>query len=91
MCLECAKADGIDRYVACPSARNPSHVTRVIDLDTGQVVWTGMGLGKDALADYWPTLRASVAQIQAASCDMSAVYWNAIMEQPSPSGWQAAA
>jgi transposase len=56
------------------------YVTLVIDLDTGHVVWTGMGRGKDALADFWPKLRASGAQIQAAACDMSAAYWSAIME-----------
>jgi len=52
--------------------------TRVLDLESGRIVWVSRGRGKAALQGFWRRVRKS--KIQAVAMDMSGAYWAAVLE-----------
>jgi len=56
------------------------YLTVVLDLETGQVVYTGEGKGADALKSFWKRLRASHARVRAVAIDMSQAYVAAVKQ-----------
>ncbi|MFO0954761.1 MAG: transposase [Isosphaeraceae bacterium] len=58
-------------------ARGHRHMTIVLDLDSGAVVFVGDGKA-DALKPFWKRLRPSGAKVEAVAMDMSAAYRGAV-------------
>ncbi len=56
------------------------YLTIVMDLQTGQILHAEKGKGGDALKPFWQKIKASKAQIQAVSIDMSPAYLRAVIE-----------
>jgi transposase len=56
------------------------YFTLVLDLKSGAVVYVGEGKGVEALAGFWPRLRAARAKIQAVATDMGKAYIRAVRE-----------
>jgi transposase len=56
------------------------YFTLVLDLKSGAVVYVGEGKGVEALADFWPRLRAARAKIRAVATDMGKAYIRAVRE-----------
>lgn len=54
--------------------------TRMLDMETGRIVWVGHGRGQAALGKFWRRLRFSKAKIQAAGTEMSGKYWAVVLE-----------
>ena len=54
------------------------YLTVVLDLETGAVVFIGVGKGAEALEPFWRRLRRSRARIEAVAIDMSQAYINAV-------------
>jgi transposase len=54
--------------------------TIVIDLEDGRILWAKPGRGGAALRGFWRRLRLAKAKIEAVTTDMSAAYWNAVLE-----------
>jgi len=51
-----------------------------MDLQTGRILYAEKGKGGDALKPFWQKIKASKAQIQAVSIDMSPAYLSAVVE-----------
>ena len=56
------------------------YFTLVLDLRSGAVVYVGEGKGVEALAGFWPRLRAARAKIRAVATDMGKAYIKAVRE-----------
>jgi transposase len=56
------------------------YFTLVLDLRSGAVVYVGEGKGVEALAGFWPRLRAARARIRAVATDMGKAYIKAVRE-----------
>ncbi len=56
------------------------YLTIVMDLQTGRILHAEKGKGGDALKPFWQKIKASKAQIQAVSIDMSPAYLSAVIE-----------
>lgn len=56
------------------------HLTLVMDLESGAVVFVGEGRSMDSLAPFWKRLKRTKAKIQAVATDMNAGYISAVME-----------
>jgi transposase len=56
------------------------YFTLVLNLKSGAVVYVGEGKGVDALADFWPRLRAARAKIRAVATDMGKSYIRAVRD-----------
>lgn len=54
------------------------YLTIVLDLESGAVVFVGLGKDAQALDPFWRRLRSSKADIQAVAMDMSAAYRKAV-------------
>ena len=59
-------------------AKGHRHLTVVLDLESGAVVFVGDGKGAKALNPFWKRLRGSQAKIEAAAMDMSQAYRQAV-------------
>lgn len=57
------------------------YYTLVMDLESGRILWVGLGRGKAGLQGFWPRLRRSRVQIKAVAMDMSGAYWAAVVEK----------
>lgn len=60
--------------------RGHRYLTVVLDLDSGAVVFVGVGKGADSLLGFWKRLRHSRAKIEAVATDMSPAYIAAVNE-----------
>jgi len=58
--------------------RGHRYLTVVLDLDSGAVVFVGVGKGADSLLPFWKRLRGSGAKIKAVATDMSPAYIAAV-------------
>jgi transposase len=56
------------------------YLTVVLNLETGAVVFVGVGKGADALEPFWGRLRAAKTQVEAVATDMSPAYIQAVRE-----------
>lgn len=56
------------------------HVTLVLDLKTGAVVFVGEGKRADSLTPFWERLKRSGARIEAVAMDMGPAYIEAVMD-----------
>lgn len=56
------------------------YFTLVLNLRSGAVVYVGEGKGVEALADFWPRLRAARAKVRAVATDMGKAYIRAVRE-----------
>ena len=66
--------------------RSPHHFrTVVVDLDSGQVLYVGVGKDRSALAPFFAMLRAARAKLQAIAVDMSAAFLSASLKD-GPAG-----
>ena len=66
--------------------RSPQHfLTVVVDLDSGHVLYVGVGKDRSALAPFFAMLRAARAKLQAIAVDMSAAFLSAILKD-GPAG-----
>ena len=59
-------------------AKGHRHLTIVLDLESGAVVFVGDGKGAKALKPFWKRLRRSKAEIEAVAMDMSPAYREAV-------------
>jgi transposase len=59
-------------------AKGHRHLTVVLDLESGAVVFVGDGKGADALKPFWKRLRRSRARVEAVAMDMSPAYQGAV-------------
>jgi transposase len=59
------------------------YLTIVMDLESGAVVFVGDGKGADALTPFWRSLKASRANVEAVTIDMSAAYYGAVCDNLS--------
>ena len=71
------KQIAIDEISICKGHR---HLTIVLDLKSGAVVFVGDGKGGDALEPFWQRLRRSGATIEAVATEKSPAYISAVME-----------
>lgn len=55
-----------------------SYLTVVLDLESGAVIFVGVGKGSSALDPFWKRLRSSGAKIEAVAIDMSPAYISAV-------------
>jgi transposase len=55
-------------------------ITLVSDLDSGRIIWVGIGRGGDALREFWRRFKASGARLQAVAMDMSGAYAQSVRE-----------
>jgi transposase len=55
-------------------------LTIVLDLDTGDPIFVGLGKGEDALKPFWKALGRRKNKIEAVAIDMSAAYQKAVRE-----------
>lgn len=60
--------------------RGHRYLTVVLDLDSGAVVFVGVGKGASALNPFWKRLKSSKARIQAVAMDMSQAYISAVTD-----------
>jgi len=51
-----------------------------LDMETGAVIFVGVGKGGDALDPFWKKLRRSRAKVKAVAMDMSPAYISAVLE-----------
>jgi len=58
--------------------RGHRYLTVVLDLDSGAVVFVGVGKGADSLLPFWKRLRGAHARIKAVATDMSPAYIAAV-------------
>jgi len=54
--------------------------TRVLDWESGHIVWARPGRGQAALQGFWRRLRLSKAKLEAVAMDMSGAYWAAVLK-----------
>lgn len=68
---------GIDEF-----ATHKGHIykTIVVDLDTGHIIHTGDGKGKEALTRFWKRVEKYKVHIEVVTSDMSAAYISSVME-----------
>jgi transposase len=57
-----------------------TYLTLVLDLESGAVVFVGDGKAAAALKPFWKRLKASHAHVVAVAMDMSAAYYQAVLE-----------
>ena len=55
-------------------------ITLVTDLESGRIIWVGMGRGSDALREFWRRFKISGARLQAVAMDMSGAYALSVRE-----------
>ena len=60
--------------------RGHRYLTVVLDLDSGAVVFVGVGKGADSLLPFWKRLHGAHARIKAVATDMSPAYTAAVRE-----------
>jgi transposase len=60
--------------------RTRKFITIVVDLDTGEPIFVGLGKGEDALVPFWELLGRRKKRIEAVALDMGAAYQKAVRE-----------
>ena len=55
-------------------------ITLVTDLESGRIIWVGMGRGSNALREFWRRFKISGARLQAVAMDMSGAYALSVRE-----------